>query len=88
MWHTEGVQQDTTHNTTHIMFTLIDSFNHTVISRHRTLLNAVKAKLAHIRAIERRYGPNSYLTYEITENGKRVGIDDIHDAEHQLDLLR
>jgi hypothetical protein len=69
----------TPNNTT--MFTLIDSFNHTVISRHRTLLNAVKAKLSHIRAIERRYGPNSYVTYEITEHGKRVGIGDIHNAE-------
>ena len=71
------------------MYTLIDTFNRRAISRHRTLLAAVKAKQAHIRAIERRYGPNSYLTYEITnDKGKRVGIDDIHDAEHQLDLLR
>lgn len=71
------------------MFTLIDSFNDTIISRHRTLLAAVKAKNAHLRAVRRHNGPNSYLTYEITDDkGKRVGIDDIHDAEHQLDLLR
>ena len=71
------------------MYTLHNTFSASIISRHRTLLNAVKANNAHLRAIRRRNGPNSYTTYAITnDKGERVGIDDIHDAEHQLDLLR
>lgn len=48
------------------MFTLTDSFNSCIISRHRTLLAAVRAKSKHLRAIRRRCGPSSYVTYEIT----------------------
>jgi hypothetical protein len=71
------------------MYTLTDSFNRRAISRHRTLLAAVKAKQAHIHAFQRRNGSDSYLTYEITDDkGERVPTCDVHTAEHQLERLR
>lgn len=72
------------------MYTLHDTFNSTVISRHRTLLAAVKAKRAHARAVTRHNGPNSYIPYAITADdlgGDRVPTCDIHIAEDQLDYL-
>lgn len=47
-------------------YRLHDTFNGTVISNHRTLLNAVKARAAHARAVRRRNGSGSYVTYKIT----------------------
>lgn len=45
---------------------LTNTFTDAVISTHRTVAAAVKARLAHVRAIRRRCGPNSYTTYSIT----------------------
>ena len=45
---------------------LTNTFTGSVISTHRTVAAAVKARLAHVRAIRRRNGPNSYTTYSIT----------------------
>ena len=45
---------------------LTNTFTDSVISTHRTVAAAVKARLAHVRAIRRRNGPNSYTTYIIT----------------------
>jgi hypothetical protein len=67
------------------MFTLIDTFNNSIISRHRTLVAAVRAKGKHARAIRRRNGQNSYLTYEITgPDGEAVDYYDLINAEETV----
>lgn len=67
------------------MYTLTDTFNRCPLSRHRSLLAAVRAEGKHARAIERRYGPNSYLTYEITgPDGKRVDYADLIEAKETV----
>ena len=67
------------------MYTLTDTFNNYPISRHRTLLAAVRAEGKHLRTIRRANGPNSYLTYEITgPDGKRVNYEDLIEAEETI----
>lgn len=51
------------------MITLTDTFNNTVISRHRTILAAVRAERKHLRAVKRANGKDSFLTYKITGPG-------------------
>jgi hypothetical protein len=71
------------------MYTLHNTFSNSVISRHRTIFAAVRAKRAHARAVTRRNGPNSYIPYAITgHDDKRVPIDEIHDAEDKLNYSR
>jgi hypothetical protein len=53
-------------------YTLHDTFNRTLISRHRTLEAAVKADLSHARAVRRRNGPTSFIPTEIRCNGRRL----------------
>lgn len=65
---------------------LQDSFNRTVISRHRTIRAAVQASRHHARAVERRYGASSYIPYSYRySDGSRVCPDDVMDAEMELD---
>lgn len=67
------------------MYTLTDTFNHRLISRHRSLLAAVRAKGKHLRTLRRANGPNSYLTYEVTgPDGKRVDYYDLINAEETM----
>lgn len=67
------------------MFTLADTFNNNIISRHRSLVAAVRAKGKHLRAIRRRNGQNSYVTYEITgPDGEAVDYDDLINAEEAV----
>ena len=47
------------------MIILQDTFNGVQISRHRTVLAAVKAQIRHLRAVRRHNGASSYLTYEV-----------------------
>lgn len=71
------------------MFTLTDTFNNVPLSRHHTLIAAVRARRRHARAIRRRNGPGSYVTYEITgQDGKRVDYNDLVDAEMTVDSER
>jgi DNA helicase TIP49 (TBP-interacting protein) len=71
------------------MFTLHDTFNSIVISRHHTLLNAVRAKRKHARNLDRRNGGNAYVTYAIRD-GEADPVDyyDLIAAEHMLDMER
>lgn len=65
---------------------LIDTFNGTLISTHLSLENAVKAQRKHAKAIERRNGQGSYLTYGFKyENGKSVDQDSVMQAKMDLD---
>jgi hypothetical protein len=67
------------------MFELWDSFNDQLISRHRTVEAAVKARRAHARAVEAHNGPGSFIHYAILKDGKMVGEDEIDQVEDTLD---
>ena len=54
------------------MYNLYDTFNGRKISSHRTVKNAVRAKLAHIKAVEKANGSGSYVTYAISDNNDKV----------------
>ena len=62
------------------MYTLIDTFNNTIISRHRTLKAAVKAEFKYSDAVKRSNGLNSYLPMQILASGKRLSEDQIDEA--------
>ena len=67
------------------MFTLTDTFNNRPLSRHRTLVAAVRSKGKHLRAFRRRNGQNSYLTYEITgPDGAAVDYYDLINTEEAV----
>ena len=61
------------------MFKLIDTFNNTRISQHRTLEAAVKADIKHGKAVRRNNGQNSYIPTKIvnTETGETVDHDQV-----------
>ena len=67
------------------MFTLTDTFNGVIISRHRTLERAVRAERRHLAAVRRANGKNSYLTYSITRDGRPVDPDDIWPIQQEID---
>jgi len=54
------------------MILLIDHFNLTRISRHRTVAAAIKARIAHARRLNRN-SPGSFIWYRITD-ADGVGI--------------
>lgn len=49
------------------MYTLKDTFNDRVISRHHTLRAAATSQHEHLRAVKRDNGENSYLTYAVLD---------------------
>lgn len=49
---------------------------------------AVKARRAHLKAVQKANGKNSYLTYAIRENGVAVDGDEIIACEMELDSKR
>jgi len=53
-------------------YTLIDTTNGMVVSRHRSLKAAARADLALDRAIKRRYGSRSYIETIITRDGEQL----------------
>jgi hypothetical protein len=67
---------------------LTDTFNGTEISRHRTVLAAVKAEAKHLRAVRKANGRGSYLTYSITRNGHPCSHDEITDARMEIHGIR
>ncbi len=62
------------------MYTLIDTFNKQIVSRHRTLKAAVAAEFKMQSTIKRRHGKDCYITMRILDNGKRLTEDQIEDA--------
>ena len=48
------------------MIILIDHFNHTRISAHRTVAAAIRARIAHAKRLDRN-SPGSYVWYRITD---------------------
>jgi len=70
------------------MFTLTDTFNKTLVSRHRTAQAAVRAQRKHLSDIRRRNGENSYLTYAIRHSSGRDIRDEVMAAKFRLDMER
>jgi len=64
-----------------MQYTLHDTFNDYIISRHRTLEGAVRADLAHARAVRRHNGPTSYIPTEIRCDGKRLDDDQMESMQ-------
>ena len=54
------------------MILLLDHFNGTRISRHRTVAAAIKARIAHAKRLHRN-SPGSFIWYRITD-ADGVGI--------------
>jgi len=48
------------------MILLLDHFNSTRISRHRTVAAAIKARIAHAKRLNRN-SPGSFIWYRITD---------------------
>jgi len=68
------------------MILLLDTFNHTEISRHRSILAAVKASRKHDRAVKLHNGANSYIPYGYrNSDGTPVDPDEITAAKMALD---
>ncbi len=57
-------------------YTLHDTFNDVVISRHRTGLNALKAKMRHDLRVATICGKTSYIPKEIRKDGKTIGAEE------------
>lgn len=68
------------------MIYLIDTFNRITISRHRTILAAVKAARAHDRAVKRANGRDSYIptTFE-NSDGSPIDWDEVDECKLRLD---
>lgn len=63
------------------MYTVYDTFNDRVVSRHRTIRNAEKADRKHQKAIKKYNGQNSYIpTILLDKNGDRVAWYDHEDC--------
>ena len=51
-------------------YTLKDAFNDIILSRHKTIDAAIKARKKHLRAVKRANGENSYLDYIIEDRSR------------------
>ena len=68
--------------------TLLDTFNNVTISSHRTLAAAVKAQLAHARAVKRWNGQSSYIPTRILIDGEPMNEDQATEAQGIAEDLR
>ena len=57
------------------MYELYDTFNDRVISRHRTIKNAVRADIRLNRRIKKYHGQNSYIHTQILDHDGAPIID-------------
>jgi hypothetical protein len=64
------------------MIILLDHFNLTRISAHRTVANAIKARIAHARRLNRN-SPGSYVWYRITD---ATGRDICGELQMEIEL--
>lgn len=73
--------QTTSHtalNNPHDMYTLIDTFNRTTLSNHRTLLAAIVRQKAHSKRLKKH---SAYVTYKIVKsNGTQITRDEVIDT--------
>ena len=69
------------------MIILIDTFNQSIISAHRTVLAAVRARAAHARRVVRNNGRGGYISYSIrSSTGEDIG-EEILIAQHNFDTI-
>jgi len=65
---------------------IYDTFNHRIVSNHRSIIAAVKAQAKFSRAVTRANGGNSYIPTIIEYNADGTWIkcdpSDVQDAEH------
>lgn len=55
------------------MYTLIDSFNNAVISRHRSLSAAAKARKQHSAGVKKYNGAGAYIPTELLDaDGEKI----------------
>jgi DNA-binding GntR family transcriptional regulator len=69
------------------MYELQDTHNDRTISRHRTLINAIKASRRHAARVARSNGATAYIPTRITLDGKPVDPDAYCDAVDHLDRI-
>lgn len=67
------------------MITLHDTFNDRTLSRHRTLIAAVRAQRKHLSLVEKRNGKGAYLTYAFREKGQPVDQHELMAAKQAVD---
>lgn len=65
------------------MYTLRDTFNDCIISRHRSLRTLAEAQLRHSRRVTRENGPGSYIPTAAFDAEGRL-IDGDHPEAHDL----
>lgn len=69
------------------MYELRDTFNDRTISRHRTILAAMKASRRHDARLARSNGATSYVPKKIMLNGEPISCRDYLDAVDELDRI-
>jgi hypothetical protein len=68
------------------MILLIDTFNNITISRHRTVLAAMRASRAHDRAVKRANGSDSYIPTDFRDSdGAEIAPDVIDECAKILE---
>jgi hypothetical protein len=61
------------------MYTLIDTFNSTTLSTHRTLLAAIKCQKAHSKRLKKH---SAYVTYKVVKSdGSQITRDEEIEAQ-------
>lgn len=66
-------------------YTLLDTFNDRVISRHKTLEAAVRAEIKHDKAVKKHNGQSSYIPTDIlTPDGAPVDADTYNEMRYRL----
>lgn len=67
------------------MYTLVDTFNDRVISRHRTLDALARAQRRFDRAVRRQHGPDSYIpTDALDGEGRSISRTPRHPEREAL----
>ena len=66
------------------MIILTDDFNKITISKHKTVLNALKAQKRHSRGLKRRNGQNCFIWYSIDDEGGADIREELEKAEDYL----
>lgn len=66
------------------MFEVYDTFNNKVISRHRSLVAAVKANESFQAKVSKANGAGSYIPTVYHQDGKPVLPEDLDEAEYTV----
>lgn len=65
-----------------VIYSLIDSVNSRHLSTHRTLANALKARIKHAKKWRKNNGRDAFIYYKILKSDETlIGRDEMIDAE-------